>query len=381
MWLFSEIPGNAAVKNALKGMVDSGRVPQALMLYENDGGGAIPLVMAFLQYLNCHHRHDGRPCCQCPSCVQHSKLIYPDEHFSFPVTSGSKVSGDTKSLNCDMFAEYWRRLVLDNPYFLESDLSSALGFEKKRGQILKAEGASILRQLSLSSFSDGYRCIVIYLPELMNSDTANMLLKAIEEPSEKNLFIMITHAPEKVLPTISSRCQAMRILPLSKEEVSQLLQKRLSISKDEADSAALLSGGSVGLALRELSGKDDIVAIKALLKELMDNLLSRDLSAALDTSESLAALDSREKQKLFCIFAGEFLRNVFLIQNGMDSLVAVPEQEKPFLKEIASRCSKKFSSKGLEVVGKAAGYIDRNVSQKIVFTNLVDRLYMIFYDG
>lgn len=381
MWLFSEIPGNAAVKNALKGMVDSGRVPQALMLYENDGGGAIPLVMAFLQYLNCHHRHDGQPCCQCPSCVQHSKLIYPDEHFSFPVTSGSKVSGDTKSLNCDMFAEYWRRLVLDNPYFLESDLSSALGFEKKRGQILKAEGASILRQLSLSSFSDGYRCIVIYLPELMNSDTANMLLKAIEEPSEKNLFIMITHTPEKVLPTISSRCQAMRIIPLSKEEVSQLLQKRLSISKDEADSAALLSGGSVGLALRELSGKDDIVAIKALLKELMDNLLSRDLSAALDTSESLAALDSREKQKLFCIFAAEFLRNVFLIQNGMDSLVAVPEQEKPFLSEIASRCSKKFSSKGLEVVGKAAGYIDRNVSQKIVFTNLVDRLYMIFYDG
>ncbi len=377
MWLFSEITGNEAVKNALRGMVDSGRIPQALMLYENDGGGAFPLAMAFLQYLNCPSGADGRPCCKCPSCSQHADLVYPDEHFSFPVTSGSKVSADAKTLNCAMFSEYWRKLVLDNPYFMESDLSAALGFEKKRGRILKAEGTAILRQLSLSPFSDGYRAVIMYLPELMNGDTANMLLKAIEEPAEKDLFILITHAPEKVLPTISSRCQSMRVLPLSREEVSEELCKRFSVRKEDADAAAMLSGGSVGLALRELSAREDVALIRDLLRRLFTALLSRDLYSSLDISGEVADLDSREKQKLFCNFAGELLRNVFLIQNGMDGIVAAQPEEMPFLRDVASRCKPDFCRKALDVFCKTSVMIDRNVSQKIAFTNLTDRLYMI----
>ena len=375
MWKFSEIPGNEAVKKALRGMVDSGRIPQAMMLYENDGCGAFALVMAFLQYLNCGGRSGGEPCCGCPSCNQHAKLIYPDEHFTFPVTSGNKVSGEAKNLTCDMFSEYWRELALSNPWFLESDLSEALGFEKKRGQILKAEGSSILRQLSLSSLSDGYRSVVMYLPELMNAETANMLLKAIEEPDEKTVFILITHAPEKVLPTISSRCQGLRVLPLSAEEVAEVLEKRFDIEHDAAVRAAAISGGSPGLALREVSERDDISLIRDLLRGLMEALVARNLAACLDASEKIAGIESREKQKLFCNFAGELFRNLFLMQCGMEDMVAVSPEEKEFIRKIAPKCSANFCRRGLKALDHASLMLGRNVSQRMIFANLTNRLY------
>ncbi len=357
-------------------MVDSGRIPHAILMYENDGCGALALAQTFLQYANCAGRHDGEPCGECPSCRQFSKLIYPDVHYTFPITTGTKVSGEAKNLICDMFVPYWRELFLENPYFLETDLSSALGFEKKKGQILVAEGRDILKKLSLSAVSGGYRAIVIYLPECMNTQTANMLLKAIEEPEENTVFVLVTHSPESVLPTISSRCQGIRIQPLSKEEVSGELQKRFGAGKDDADAAASLSGGSIGLALRELSDREDVAAMRDLLRDLLGSLLRKDLKASLEVGEALAALESREKQKLFCNFASDALRNIFLLQQGLDKITAISAADDEFIRTAARGCSKSFSRKGLEIFSKASSMIDRNVSQKIVFANLVDRLYM-----
>lgn len=374
MGRFSDIPGNDAVKKALAGMVDSGRVPHALLVYENDGCGALSIVQTFLQYANCQNRHDGEPCGECPSCNQFRKMIYPDVHYTFPITTGTKVSGEAKNLVCDMFTPYWRELVLGNPYFLESELLDALGFEKKKGQILVAEGHSILQKLSMSAVSGGYKAIVMYLPESMNQQTANMLLKAIEEPSENTIFVLITHAPEEVLPTISSRCQGVRVLPLTRDEVVSELVRR-GASEDDAQGVAALSGGSVGLALRELNGKEDLSQMRDLLHALLESMLARDLKGSLEVGESLAALESREKQKLFCNFATEALRNIFLLQQGMENIAAISASEAEFLRNVAARCKKSFSRNGLEVLSKASYLIDRNVSQKMVFTNVVDRLY------
>ena len=377
MGRFSDIPGNDSVKKALVSMVDGGRVPHAIMMYENDGCGALALAQTFLQYASCSNRHDGEPCGKCPSCNQFSKMIYPDLHYTFPVTTGTKVSGEAKNLICDMFVPYWRELVLGNPYFLESELSTALGFEKKSGQILVAEGHDILKKLSMSAVSGGYRAIVIYLPESMNASTANMLLKAIEEPEANTVFILVTHSPESVLPTISSRCQGVRVLPLSREEVSAELQGRFGVPKEDADMAAVISGGSVGVALRELSEKEDVMAVKDLLRQLLLSLVARDLKASLETGEVVAAMESREKQKLFCNFAADALRNIFLIQQEMEGIAAISASDADWIRTVAGGCSRTFSRKALDVFNKASMLIDRNVSQKIIFANLVDRLYTI----
>lgn len=375
MGRFADIPGNENVKRAFINMADSGKVPHALMLHENDGGGAIPLVLTFLQYLNCENRSGGEPCGECPSCRQFSKLIYPDMHFVFPITTGSKVA-DSKGLICDKYLSYWRDLLLANPFFLENELSEALGFEKKRGQILIAEAYDIIKKLSLSSVSGGYRSVIIYLPEAMSTQTANKLLKTLEEPTDKTIFILITHSPESVLQTISSRCQPMRISPLTPSEVSELLQSRFGYSAEDSDSAAAMSGGSIGMAVRELSQSEDVAEIKALVYELFERLVERDYLASLEVGERIAALESREKQKLFCTFVGNVLRNVFLIQQGLNQILALPASEEDFLKYVASKCSASFSRKAISVLNNASSMLVRNVAQKIIFTNVVDRLYL-----
>ena len=372
---FADIIAMGDLKKALVGMADSGRVPHAMLLHENDGGGALALVLAFLEYLHCKERHDGDSCGQCISCRQHSKLIYPDIRFTFPVTSGTKVSGAVKDLTCDAFQTYWRELVLDNPYFVENDLSAAMGFEKKQGVIAVAEGKAILQKLSLAGISDGYRAIVMYLPERMNPQTANMLLKAIEEPADKTLFILITHAPEEVLQTIASRCQMMRVPPLSREEVSLVLRSR-GIDAEQADLAASFAGGSVGVALRNLSESSGSTQVQSIFHDLLEAIVERDYLAALEAGEAVSALDSREKQKVFLTFAGESLRKIFMLQQGMESVAGVMPSEGDILRDAARRCSPTFCRRGIAAIDRAALLLDRNVAQKVILANLVNRLFV-----
>ena len=220
--------------------------------------------------------------------------------------------------------------------------------------------------------------MVVYLPEKMNATAANRLLKALEEPPEKTVFIMITHAPDKVLQTISSRCQALRVLPYSKEEISRTLVSWFGKNSDEADAAALVAGGSVGEALRYLSGKEEYDEQMEIFAGLMEAIDSKDLISALAFGDTLAGLGSREKQKAFCKFASEILRKVFLIQQDLPSIAGVTPAEEDRLTIMAARCKKSFPRQALSCLDRARLLIDRNVSQKILFCDLVGRLYSIY---
>jgi DNA polymerase-3 subunit delta' len=143
-------------------MADSGRVAHAVLLYENEGCGALPLALAYLQYLNCEHRSGGDSCGQCPSCRQMEKLIHPDVHFVFPVNKGPKTTDDKPT--SESYVKYWRELALADPYFSEADLQKAIGIESKNGLIAVAEAKSIINKLSLAPVYDGYKAVIFYLP-------------------------------------------------------------------------------------------------------------------------------------------------------------------------------------------------------------------------
>ena len=213
---FADVIGNTEVAKVLASMADSGRVAHAMLMYENEGCGALALALAYVQYLNCADPSGGDSCGECPSCRQMSKLIHPDVHFVFPVNKGPKASDDKPT--SESYIKYWRELAVANPYFTEADLQKAIGIESKSGLIAVAEAKSIISKLSLTAVADGYKAVIFYLPEKMNQETANRLLKMVEEPPEKTVFIFITHSPEKVLQTIFSRCQSIRVMPLTKEE-------------------------------------------------------------------------------------------------------------------------------------------------------------------
>ncbi len=320
--------GNTEVVAALHQMVASGHVPHALLLHEDDGGGAFPLSINFLEEL-----YGGSPRVQ--------KLIHPDIHFVFPV------AGSDKPVSLQFMGKF-RELALENPYFFENELYTAIGIEGKQGNISVNEARSILDRLSLSAVEGGYRTVVVYLPEKMNAQAANALLKMVEEPPAKTLFLLITHAPEKVLVTISSRCLHMRVQPLSPEA------EREVHARENASNQALTD----------------------LFHDLLEAIVSRDRLKALETGEAVAELKVREQQKTFCRLASEDLRRLFFLQK-MPALARVPEGEEDFYKRMAGVLKPTFPRRGMAALDRALLLVERNVNQKILFTDLVNQLYSL----
>ena len=347
---FADVIGNADVAKALAAMADSGRVAHAMLMYENEGCGALALALAYVQYLNCSNPVGGDSCGECPSCRQMSKLIHPDVHYVFPVNKGPKTTDDKPT--SASYIKYWRELALANPYFSEADLQRAIGIESKNGLIAVAEAKYIINTLSLTAVADGYKAVILYLPEKMNQETANRLLKLVEEPPEKTLFIFITHSPEKVLQTIFSRCQSVRVMPLTKEEVRKVKEMNPYDDNEEYD------------------------RFMDLFSNLMRAVASGDLQAALECGENIAALESREKQKAFCTFTGQCIRKIFMIQQKMPQIADVAVQEQEFYDEMAQRCGKGFCLRTITNIENVVAMIDRNVNSKILFCDLVNRMYL-----
>lgn len=355
-------------------MADTGRVAHAMLLYENEGCGALALALAYIQYLDCRHRNDGDSCGECPSCNKVSKLIHPDVHFVFPVNAG-KVPASAKPTS-EAYLPQWRELVLKNPYFLENQLYETLGIENKSGNIAVAESRYILEKLSLTSVEDGYKSVVIWLPERMNAEAANRLLKIVEEPPEKTVFIFVTHSPEKVLQTIASRCQSFRVLPSSREEVAATLTGRFGMDSGTASVFAGICGGSVGVALRDAGESEEYGIYMDIFSDMLGAAHRKDLLSVLETSEQIAALDSREKQKAFCRFAGDCIRKIYMLQKGMGSIANMRPSETDFFSSAAQWCSPAFCERILGQLDRCSSLIDRNVNAKIVFCDLADRIYL-----
>jgi len=321
------IYGNTEVVNALDQMVASGRIPHALLLHEDDGGGAFPIVLHFLEAL-----YGGSP--------RVAKLIHPDIHFVFPV------AGDSKPVSLQFIAPF-RTLLLENPYFYENELYEAIGIEGKQSNISVNEARSILERLSLSAVEGGWRTVVLYLPEKMNPQAANALLKMVEEPPRQTLFLLITHAPEKVLVTIASRCLHMRVQPLSPEAEREV-------------------------HTREAAGD---AVLRDLFHDLLDALVARDLLKALETGEALADLKVRERQKAFCRLASADLRKLFLLQQKLPQLATVAPDEELWFTTMAARLKPTFPRQALASLDRALLLLERNVNQKLLFTDFVNQLY------
>ena len=313
----------------LRQMAGSGRIPHAMLLHENDGGGAFPVLLDFLDEV---YGHNPRV----------RKLIHPDIHFVFPV------AGPDKPVS-DRFIGAWRELLLENPCFYENELYAAIGIDSKQSLISVYEARNILEKLSLSAVEGGYRTVVVYLPEKMNPQAANALLKMVEEPPENTLFLLVTHQPERVLTTIFSRCLFLRIPPFSREEDRAVHAKE-------------------GAETNELSD---------LFHDLLDALVRKDLLGALEAGDAVADLGSREKQKRFCRVASDMLRNIFLLQQGLPDLADILGDERPFYEEMAATLRKNFARQALASLDRVLLLLERNVNQKILFTDLVNRLYAI----
>src|SRR6201985_2383182 len=262
---FKSVIGQAQVKQHLIELVRLNRLSHALLFLGPEGSGALPMALAFAQYVVCERAKGdlGDACGICASCVKASQLIHPDIHFSYPVIP--KKAGD-KPVSTDYISE-WREFVRQYPYGNAYDWLQFIGAENKQGNISAHECNEINRKLSLKSFESGYKILIMWMPEYLGNE-GNKLLKLIEEPPPDTLFVLVTENEAQILSTILSRVQIIRLPKPQVKEIQEALVSRAGVQPEQARQLAAVSEQNYREALRQLQhGQDDW---QSLLREWLN---------------------------------------------------------------------------------------------------------------
>ena len=262
---FADITGQEDLKRHLVQSVDAGRISHAQLFTGQAGAGALALAVAYVQYLCCRHRRGGDSCGECPDCKQIAALAHPDLHLVFPVNKQGKKSGEV--MRSDEFLPLFRGLFAERGgYFSAQDWYDRLDLGKTlKGMIAAREADDIIRKLSFKSFEADYKTMLIWLPEAMNEEAANKILKILEEPWEKTLFLLISEQPERLLPTIISRTQEVAVPRIAPDVLERAAQERGVTDPVKARNIARLAGGDLVELQHLVAGESD-----ALRKENFD---------------------------------------------------------------------------------------------------------------
>ncbi|MCU7551627.1 DNA polymerase III subunit [Chitinophagaceae bacterium LB-8] len=388
--LFKDVIGQEDVKQRLVEMVEHNRLSHALLFLGKEGTGALPMALAFAQYLTCQQttipdegglfgapeprRRPSDSCGACPSCIKAEQLAHPDIHFSYPVIT--KKSG-TPPISTDYAAE-WREFMKTYPYGNTYDWLQFIGAENKQGNITAQECNDIIRKLNLKSFESGYKILVMWMPEYLGKE-GNKLLKLIEEPPANTLFILVAESESEILSTILSRCQLVKIPAIEAAAVEEALVSRSNCEPETAKKIANISEGNYREALHLVQHADD--DFHGLLREWLNATLKNQPIAQVKVIDDLSRL-GREKQKQFLRYFTHLLelaiRMCVLNEEGRAALLyAMSEGEQDF----AQRLNKICSIEQLEVIAteldKASYYIERNANGRILFHALTIKIFYI----
>lgn len=370
---FCEIIGQDEVKRQLCQSVQDGRIAHAQLFTGLSGVGKLGLALAYAQYIACPNRTNEDSCGICPSCLQYQKLQHPDLHFAFPIVKSD--DGDV----CDDFVEKFRNLILENQYFDLEDWYRMMGVETKQGMIYEKESSEILRKLSLKSFGDGYKVMVIWQPEKMNATCANKLLKLLEEPPTKTLFLLVSEHPELLLSTILSRVQEVRVPRLSEDIIASGLCGEYSwLSREDAKAIAHMANGSYLTALKTMNESEENQGYFDDFVALMRNAWlvgqKKDYGALLKLRQwSLDMADSkvgREKQKAFLQYAQRQIRENYIYNFACPEMNYQTEKERQFSTRFAPFIHEGNVEKMMDELGKAEQQIGQNGNAKIIFFDL-----------
>jgi DNA polymerase III subunit delta' len=351
---FKNIIGQTKAKHTLHGMIESDRMPHALLFLAPQGTGGLPLAMAFAQYVLCVDKTEGEPCGKCAHCTKADKMIHPDIHFSYP-TIGSK------TVATHVLKE-WRAAVSENPYLNINQWLEKLDAENKQGNIPVAECVEIIKKLSLKIFEASHKILIMWLPEYLGKE-GNRLLKLIEEPPADTLFILVAENQDLILNTILSRCQLVTLTPLHDEEIKEGLILR-GISERDAESVSHLSEGNFNEAMILAQNAENDNANMFL--DWMRACFKGNGVELVNWVDKFATI-GREKQKLFLKYGLHFIRELMVLSTtSKDDLRLRGEELNTALK---MKSVIQFSK--IEPISKlfdeCSYFIERNANPKILF--------------
>ena len=392
---FEKIIGQKETKHQLVQMVQHNRLSHALLFLGKEGVGALPLALAFAQYVVCEKVNgkslgglegllfgDTEPkpdpvvmqdaCGICAACTKAGQLVHPDIHFSYPVIP--KKPGD-KPISTD-YVTHWREFISLHPYGNVYDWLQFIGAENKQGNITADECNDITRKISLKSFESEYKVLVIWMPEYLTKN-GNKLLKLIEEPPPQTLFILVAENEDLVLPTIISRTQLVKIPSITNLEIEAALALRAAVPIEKAQQVAALSEGNYREALQLLQHVEDDWLLT--VREWLNLVVKKNLAAQVKWIEDISK-QGREKQKQFLKYFTHLLEQAVrlgaLQEEAADSYSIAPT-EKEFAIRLNKLCNIHQQEAIMNELDKASYYIERNANAKMLFHALSIKLYHI----
>lgn len=362
---FKDVIGQKATKERLIQLAKEHRVPHALMLIGPPGNGKLGMALAFAQYLNCRNKSGEDSCGTCSSCLKFKKLIHPDLHFTFPVL---KTSSLTKPTSNDYISK-WREFLLSNPYPLYEKWNQAIAEENKQGMIYVDEASEIIQKLNRKSYEADYKVSLVWLPETMHPACANKILKILEEPPASTLFLLVTEEEQKLLGTIRSRCQTIRIPKIEQHDLAGALALHPSLGDNDPYMVAGIADGNFILAEEFLMEDEARRYNHRQYTALMRYGYARNLAELLAWSEEISVI-GRVRQLGFLRYCSEFTRENFMSNFGQPELVTMDEDEKKFASKFAPFIQEKNVLHLFAEFEKSLRDIASNGNPRAVFTDM-----------
>jgi DNA polymerase-3 subunit delta' len=374
--LFNNIIGQEHIKNHLKTSADNGRIPHAQLFIGKEGTGTLASAIAYAQYLLCATNDDADSCN-----LKCEKLAHPDLHFAFPVATNDKVKKHPVS---NLFLDDWRSFVKEQPYGSLFNWFRHIGVENKQGQIGVDEAEQIVKSLQLKSYEGGYKVMIIWHAEKMNTSAANKLLKLIEEPPEKTIFLLVTDDREQIINTILSRCQILDFPVLSESDISEALIANENSFHAEASKIAHQAEGNYNKALHLLHhDSSDIIFENWFILWVRTAFKAKGNAAVIQNliewSDTIAK-SGRETQKRFLQYCLQFFRQALLHNYNAKELVFLEPEDKGFtLDKFAPFIHSGNIGEIEKEVSEAQYHIERNGNAKIIMLDLSIKLTRLLH--
>jgi len=399
---FAQLVGQQSAAARLRGMCGQNRLSHALLFLGSEGTGGLPLALAFSQYLVCEKAAGRRnsaktpaapslfgeepepgsektgelppdSCGKCPSCLKAAALSHPDIHYSHPVIP--RKSGD-KPVSTDYISE-WRAFVAGNPYGNDYDWLQSIGADNRQGNITANECTEILRKLSLKSFESGLKILVMWMPEYLGNE-GNKLLKLIEEPPDDTLFVLVAEDESRILPTILSRTQLVRLSPIAPDEMAAVLMESHGTERDRAYAVAHASEGNFREALSMLRHNEE--DLHAATREWFNAILRNGPVAQVKWVDGMGKL-GRERQKHFLRYVTHLMRQCIRTGALGTPPPAMPENEVDFIVRFDRLTDLARQEAIVAELERAAYQIERNANGRILFQALTIKLSHIIRDN
>ncbi|PCJ28585.1 MAG: DNA polymerase III subunit delta' [Flavobacteriales bacterium] len=365
---FKNIIGHENVKNRLIKSVNEGRISHAQLFLGPEGCGNLPMAIAYAQYISCQNKTTVDSCGECSSCVKYEKLIHPDLHFAFPVATSAGVKEKPVSVN---YISQWREANMEQPYLSLTSWQAKIETGNKQLLISKNESESILKILSLKTYESEYKVMIIWHPERFNIASGNKLLKIIEEPPSKTLFILVAHDSEQIISTILSRTQLVKVGQIQVEDLQKELTKKYGIEPSIAHKIALQSDGNFINAQKLIEHSELDEEFHELFKTWMRSTFKANVPELIIWSEEIAKTSfGREKQKQFLKYGLHLFRESLIKNYGNSEMERVADNGVKFLTNFAPYIHGANCIEIIELFDNAFYHIERNANPKILFLDL-----------